>query len=60
MTLGAWTPLEWLALIEHELLLFAGFFFLVGLADELAVDCAWAWLRLRGRARGHLLVERFQ
>lgn len=51
MTLGAWTPLEWLALIEHELLLFAGFFFLVGLADELAVDCAWAWLRLRGRAR---------
>lgn len=51
MTLGAWTPLEWLALAEHELLLFAGVFFLLGLADELAVDCTWAWLRLNGRAR---------
>jgi adsorption protein B len=51
MTLGAWTPLEWLALAEHELLLFAGVFFLIGLADELAMDLAWAWLRLTGRAR---------
>jgi adsorption protein B len=51
MTLGAWTPLEWLALAEHELLLFAGVFFLVGLADELAVDLAWFWLKLTGRAR---------
>jgi adsorption protein B len=51
MTVGAWTPLEWLALAEHELLLFAGVFFLVGLADELAMDCTWAWLWLTGRAR---------
>jgi adsorption protein B len=51
MMLGAWTPLEWLALAEHELLLFAGVFFLIGLADELAVDAAWLWLRLTGRAR---------
>jgi adsorption protein B len=51
MTLGAWTPLEWLALVEHELLLFAGVFFLIGSADELAMDFAWAWLRLSGRAR---------
>jgi adsorption protein B len=51
MTVGAWTPLEWLALAEHELLLFAGVFFLVGLADELAMDGTWAWLRLTGRAR---------
>jgi adsorption protein B len=51
MTVGAWTPLEWLALAEHELLLFAGVFFLVGLADELAMDFVWAWLRLTGRAR---------
>jgi adsorption protein B len=51
MILGAWAPLEWLALIEHELLLFAGAFFLLGLVDELAVDCVWAWLRLTGRAK---------
>jgi adsorption protein B len=51
MTLGVWRPLEWLALAEHELLLFAGAFFLLGLADELVMDLVWAWLRLRGRAR---------
>ena len=51
MTLGAWTPLEWLAVVEHELLLFAGVFFVIGLADELLVDLAWAWLQLTGRAR---------
>ncbi|WAT19138.1 glycosyl transferase family protein [Aurantiacibacter sp. MUD11] len=48
---GAWTVLEWLALIEHELLLFAGFFFLLGALDELGMDLAWFWLRLTGRAR---------
>lgn len=51
MMLGAWSPLEWLALVEHELLLFAGVFFLIGAADELAMDLTWAWLRLTGRAR---------
>jgi len=40
-----------LAIIEYELLLFAGFFFLVGALDELAIDFAWLWLRLTGRAR---------
>lgn len=38
-------------LIEHELLLFAGVFFLLGALDELAVDCVWMWLKLTGRAR---------
>lgn len=51
MMLGAWSPLEWLALVEHELLLFAGVFFIIGAADELAMDLAWVWLRLTGRAR---------
>jgi adsorption protein B len=51
MLLGELTPLEWVALVEHELLLFAAVFFLVGALDELAVDGAWAWLRLTGRAR---------
>jgi adsorption protein B len=51
MSLDDWSRLEWLALIEHELLLFAGFFFLVGALDELAIDATWGWLRLTGRAR---------
>ena len=49
--MGQWTPLEWLALVEHELLLFAAVFFLIGALDELAMDGAWAWLKLTGRAR---------
>lgn len=34
-----------------ELLLFAGFWFVVGALDELMVDLAWFWLLLTGRAR---------
>jgi len=45
------------ALVEHELLLFAAVFFLIGALDELAVDGVWAWLRLTGRAR-HASIER--
>lgn len=46
---GLYTPGEWLVLIEHELLLFAGVFFLIGALDELAVDLIWLGLRLTGR-----------
>ena len=42
-----WSLLEWLALVEHELLLFAGIFFLVGALDELCVDGVWLWQRLK-------------
>lgn len=49
--LGADGLFYWLSLIEQELLLFAGIFFLVGAIDELAVDGVWAWLRLTGRAK---------
>lgn len=49
--MGHWAPLEWLALVEHELLLFAAVFFLIGALDELAMDGAWGWLKLTGRAR---------
>lgn len=42
---------QWLALFQHELLLFAGVFFLIGAIDDLAVDLAWLWLKLTGRAR---------
>lgn len=46
---GAYSALQWLQLIEHELLLFAAFWFVVGLADEFAIDLSFIWLRL---ARG--------
>jgi adsorption protein B len=49
--MGHWTPLAWLALVEHELLLFAAVFFLIGALDELAMDGVWAWLKLTGRAK---------
>lgn len=45
--LGLW---QWFALLQHELLLFAGIFFLIGAADDLAVDALWLWLRLTGKA----------
>lgn len=49
--MGHLSPFEWLALAEHELLLFAGAFFLLGAIDEFAVDLTWIWLRLTGRVR---------
>ena len=42
---------QWLALVQHELLLFAGIFFLIGAIDDFAVDIAWLWLKVTGRAR---------
>ncbi len=51
MGLDGWSAANLLGLIEYELLLFAGVFFLIGALDELAVDIAWFWLRLTGRAR---------
>lgn len=51
LSLMGYAPWEWLALIEHELLLFAGFFFLLGALDEFAVDLIWIWLKLTGRAK---------
>jgi adsorption protein B len=52
---GHFTLSEWLVLVQHELLLFAGIFFLVGALDELATDLIWFWLRLTGRARDRSL-----
>lgn len=51
MTFEGFTVLEWLALGERELLLFAGCFFLLGTLDEFAIDVAWLWLKLTGRVR---------
>ncbi|WP_284124558.1 glycosyl transferase family protein [Parerythrobacter aestuarii] len=51
MYLAGFSAGEWLLLIQHELLLFAGLFFLIGALDELAIDLVWLWLWLRGRAQ---------
>ncbi len=47
---GVFATLHWLLAFERELLAFAAFWFCVGLADEFALDLAWLWLRLTGRA----------
>ena len=51
MVLGSFTIAEWLVLVQHELLLFAAAFFLLGLIDELALDCTYFWYRITGRIR---------
>ncbi|HET9629191.1 MAG TPA: glycosyl transferase family protein [Novosphingobium sp.] len=43
--------------VQYELTLFAGFWFIVGMVDELAVDAIWGWLLLRGRVRSHRLND---
>ncbi|MFC3098528.1 glycosyl transferase family protein [Alteraurantiacibacter palmitatis] len=55
--MGDWTLLHWLALMERELLLFAGVFFLIGALDELLVDGLFGWLKLSGHAK-RLVVDR--
>lgn len=44
-------PQVWrlLQVVEHELLLFAAFWFILGAIDELTIDVAWLWLRLTRR-----------
>lgn len=44
-------PWHWLALCQHELLLFAGVFFLIGALDDLCVDAIYLWLKARGRSK---------
>lgn len=48
---GLYPILHGLMAVERELLVFAAFWFAVGLADEFAIDFTWIWLRLSGRAR---------
>ncbi|ALG60629.1 MULTISPECIES: glycosyl transferase family protein [Citromicrobium] len=45
------TPVDWLVLLQHELLLFASLFFLLGTLDELAIDALYLAGRVRGRIR---------
>ena len=41
---------HWLALLQHEMLLFAGVFFLIGALDDALVDFVWLWLKATGKA----------
>ena len=41
MSIGSADLWHWLAMFQHELLLFAGVFFLIGALDDLAVDALW-------------------
>lgn len=52
--------LQGLQLVEHELMLFALFWFFIGAVDELAIDIAWLWLRVTGRARTERLGHRLE
>lgn len=52
----ALTPLQWLQLVQYELMLFAGFWFVIGMVDEIAIDLAWLALLLRGKARAGRLA----
>ena len=45
------SPVDWLVLLQHELLLFASLFFLIGTVDELAIDALYLVGRVRGRIR---------
>lgn len=48
---------EWFVVAQYELLLFAAVFFALGALDEFAVDCAYFWLRLTGRAKTPVMDE---
>ncbi len=56
--MGVFSLLVMLALVQHEFLVFAAVFFLVGAVDELAVDGWWIWLKLSGRARTESIDRR--
>ncbi|AWW73891.1 hypothetical protein CD351_05570 [Erythrobacter sp. KY5] len=61
MSVENWDLWQWLAVVQHELLLFAGVFFLIGALDDIAVDISWLWLKLTGRARtGRVNREQLQ
>ena len=47
-----------IGLLQLELLLFAGVFFLIGSVDEMAVDAIWIWLRARGKIQTNSISRR--
>lgn len=57
MTIAGYSIFELFLLVQLELLLFAAAFFAIGMLDELAVDYAYLWCRLTGRAKTHRVPE---
>lgn len=55
--MGDFTIGQWLVLLQHELLLFAGVFFLLGALDEIGIDLLWIWLKLSGRSKTPVLQQ---
>lgn len=51
------TAAPWLVLARHELFLFAATFFTIGACDEFAIDIAYLWLKVTGRARTRRVDE---
>lgn len=51
MGLRAFDFWQWLALVQYELLLFAGVFFLIGALDDILMDAVWLWLKATGKAK---------
>ena len=51
MGLGHFDLWHVLALFQHELLLFAGVFFLIGALDDTLIDGIWVWLKITGKAK---------
>ena len=60
MLFGQFTAGQWFTLVHHELLLFCAAFFAIGVIDELAVDIAYAWMRLTGRIGTRWVDEEIQ
>ena len=58
MAINDWNLWHWLTAFQHELVLFAGVFFLIGALDDLAVDVTWLWLKLTGRAPTPVIERR--
>jgi adsorption protein B len=55
--MGQYTIWQWLVLVQHELLLFAGVFFLLCSLDELLVDLIWLCRRLSAGLRNRMAPE---
>lgn len=53
----SYSALQWLAIVEHELLLFAAFWFAIGAIDEFLIDGVWLWIRRKGAAQSPRLID---
>lgn len=59
-TTPSYSAFQWLAIFEHELLLFAAFWFAVGAIDEFLIDGVWLWMRSKGAAKTGRLTDDHQ